>query len=176
MVNNQNSEAGNNNSEDNTTDMESAGASRIQSNHIKQTKGVRSLSIQNNSTKVSSFSDATGQNYSDDNSCTNNAVRRAPTNTTKANNGNKEAALTSDIMELISEEELSVCRSEGSPPRKNKKRRKEEAKQQPMVDMNNPTSTAVTKFGQAGGKASNAPKGTAGANGGKKTANPAPAK
>ena len=37
--------------------------------------------------------------------------------------GAKEPAviLTSDIMELISEEELSVCRSEGSPPRKAKK-------------------------------------------------------
>ena len=31
--------------------------------------------------------------------------------------------ITSDIMELISEEELSVCRSEGSPPRKVKKRK-----------------------------------------------------
>ena len=29
---------------------------------------------------------------------------------------------TEDIMELISEEEMSVCRSEGSPPRKTKKR------------------------------------------------------
>lgn len=30
---------------------------------------------------------------------------------------------TNDIMELISEEELSVCRSEGSPLRKQKKRK-----------------------------------------------------
>ena len=34
------------------------------------------------------------------------------------------AHLTSDIMELISEEELSICRSEGSPPRKKTKSRK----------------------------------------------------
>ena len=70
------SEAGNhNNSEDNTTDIESGGASRII--HNKQPKGVRSLSIQNNSTKVSSFSDATNQNYSDDN--LNAAVRSKKT-------------------------------------------------------------------------------------------------
>ena len=82
VANNQQSEAGNgniNNSEENTTDMESVGASRIQSskNIVTSTStkytnskggGVRSMSIQNNSTtKVSSFSDATtgGQNYSD---------------------------------------------------------------------------------------------------------------
>ena len=35
----------------------------------------------------------------------------------------KESAITSEMMELISEEELSVCRSEGSPPRKVKKRK-----------------------------------------------------
>ena len=55
-------------------------------------------------------------------------------------------------MELISEEELSVCRSEGSPPRKNKKRRKDEGNQNTaVVDMNNPQATSVHKFG--GGKA-----------------------
>ena len=53
------SEAGNNVSEGNTTDMESGNASRMMPN--KQNKVPRSLSIQNNSTKVSSFSDATNQ-------------------------------------------------------------------------------------------------------------------
>ena len=126
------SETGNNNSEDNTTDMESVGASRILPNNNKmQQKGVRSLSIQNNSTKVSCFSDATNLHYSDDNNnITNTAANGRKRNceakavqSTIANNNHKETALTSDIMELISEEELSVCRSEGSPPRKNKKRR-----------------------------------------------------
>ena len=64
VVKREESEAGNN-TEDNMTDMESVNASRIQTGS-KQPKGVRSLSIQNNSTKVSSFSDATNH-YSDDN-------------------------------------------------------------------------------------------------------------
>ena len=46
--------------------------------------------------------------------------------------------ITSDIMELISEEELSVCRSEGSPPRKPKKRKalaEDRENAAPIVDM-----------------------------------------
>lgn len=38
-----------------------------------------------------------------------------------------------DMMELISEEELSVCRSEGSPPRKAKKGKVAEDDQEDMV-------------------------------------------
>ena len=63
VVKREDSETGDN-TEDNTTDMESVTASRIQAG--SKPKGVRSLSIQNNSTKVSSFSDATNH-YSDDN-------------------------------------------------------------------------------------------------------------
>ena len=170
------SEAGNNVSEGNTTDMESGNASRMMPN--KQNKVPRSLSIQNNSTKVSSFSDATNQNYSDDNL---NASRSKKTAAVDAASkpANKETALTSDIMELISEEELSVCRSEGSPPRKKNKRRKEEGNQNTSnFDMNNNSqATALTKFaggkgatGGAAGKGSSVPASASNANG-KKTAN-----
>lgn len=52
-------------------------------------------------------------------------------------------------MELISEEELSVCRSEGSPPRKNKKRKTEANETNnaggAIVDMNNSQATAVLR-------------------------------
>lgn len=48
-------------------------------------------------------------------------------------------------MELISEEELSVCRSEGSPPRKKKQRRKT-AENNAVVDMNNSQAQAVLKY------------------------------
>lgn len=60
VANRETSEAGNNNSEGNTTDIESACTAKI--NNVKQPKAVRSMSIQNNSTKVSSLS----ENYSDD--------------------------------------------------------------------------------------------------------------
>ena len=82
-------------------------------------------------------------------------------------------------MELISEEELSVCRSEGSPPRKKNKRRKEEGNQNTSnFDMNNNSqATALTKFaggkgatGGATGKGSSVPASASNANG-KKTAN-----
>lgn len=86
---------------------------------------VRSASIQNNqSTKVSGRV-SESNNFSDDGGTTVNARKKSNyTNVDKTGNLNKDgvtATHQSDIMELISEEELSVCRSEGSPPRKAKK-------------------------------------------------------
>jgi len=104
---------GKSNSED--TDLEVGfGMARI-----SKPKGVRSLSIQNNSTKASAMQDV---NFSDDNSRKHQVrISSAETLNNAAKIGNpREAALTRDIMELISEEELSVCRSEGSPPGKAK--------------------------------------------------------
>ena len=85
---------------------------------LNRPQGVRSLSIQNNSTKVSSFSD----NQSDGEK-SNSKVAAVRSNRNIEDAGNVGGIITSDIMELISEEELSVCRSEGSPPRKPKKRK-----------------------------------------------------
>lgn len=91
---------------------------------LAKPKGVvRSASIQNNqSTKVSGGAASESNNLSDDGTA--NGLKRSNrsnNDVSRTSNLNKEAALQNDIMELISEEELSVCRSEGSPPRKAKK-------------------------------------------------------
>ena len=74
----------------------------------------------------------------------------------------KDTAITSDIMELISEEELSVCRSEGSPPRKVKKRKIKEGKENAAAEgttaENVTSSTAVNN----NTKKANGGKGTVG--------------
>ena len=100
------------------TDLEAAVTATGNSMRLNRPQGARSLSIQNNSTKVSSFSDT----HSDGEKSNSKApVARSTRNGKDA--GNVGGIITSDIMELISEEELSVCRSEGSPPRKPKKRK-----------------------------------------------------
>jgi len=98
---------------------------------LNRPQGVRSLSIQNNSTKVSSFSDTHSDGShiershidGDKSNSSKLVVRSGTRNGEDGGNACGGGIITSDIMELISEEELSVCRSEGSPPRKPKKRK-----------------------------------------------------
>lgn len=88
---------------------------------LNRPQGIRSLSIQNNSTKVSSFSDTHSDGEKSNSRKPGSSAVRSTRN--GEDTGNVGGIITSDIMELISEEELSVCRSEGSPPRKPKKRK-----------------------------------------------------
>ena len=81
---------------------------------------MRSVSIQNNSTQISSKSDT------DETDLKRNTTSRpvqSGSNVTSRKNSTIEKLkndnpIKQDIMELISEEEMSVCKSEGSPPKK----------------------------------------------------------
>ena len=89
-------------------------------------RGPRSASNQNTSTQISSKSDTDeakeGRRASTlrtgHSATIQRIANRKQSASQAADKQKKDAPFAEDMMELISEEELSVCRSEGSPPRK----------------------------------------------------------
>ena len=107
---------------------------------IAKLRGVRSVSIQNTSTQVSSKSDTDEAKEAKKAGATRavqscgiakvgrrKSLQQWAPGCSTTDKQKKDAPFAGDIMELISEEELSVCRSEGSPPRKKPKGNKERA-------------------------------------------------